>query len=43
VSAEAFLRATNLLDHTIRCSTSNLKGIAPLGWAALLAAVCAAF
>jgi iron complex outermembrane receptor protein len=43
VTAEAFLQATNLLDQTIRYSTSSLKDIAPAGRAALLAGVRAVF
>jgi iron complex outermembrane receptor protein len=43
VTLEAFLQATNLLDQTIRYSTSNLKDIAPLGRVAILAGVRGAF
>jgi iron complex outermembrane receptor protein len=43
VTAEAFVQATNLLDQTIRYSTSNLKDIAPLGRAAVLAGVRGTF
>ncbi len=43
LTAEAFVQGTNLLDQTIRYSTSNLKDIAPLGRAAVLAGVRAAF
>lgn len=43
VTLEAFLQATNLLDQTIRYSTSNLKDIAPLGARAVLAGVRGAF
>ena len=43
VTAEAFLQATNLLDQTIRYSTSNLKDIAPAGRRAVMAGVRAAF
>ncbi len=38
-SIEAFLRANNLLDQTIRYSTSELKDIAPLGARAIMAGV----
>ena len=38
-SLEAFLQATNLLDQTIRYSTSELKDIAPLGARAIMAGV----
>jgi len=40
---EAFLQATNLLDQTIRYSTSNLKDIAPAGRRAVLAGVRGTF
>jgi iron complex outermembrane receptor protein len=40
---EAFLQATNLLDQTIRYSTSNLKDIAPLGRRALMVGVRGTF
>ena len=40
---EAFVQATNLLDQTIRYSTSNLKDIAPAGRRALLAGMRGAF
>jgi iron complex outermembrane recepter protein len=40
---EAFLQATNLLDETIRYSTSNLKDIAPAGRRAVLAGVRGTF
>lgn len=43
VALEAFLQATNLLDQTIRYSTSNLKDIAPAGRRAVLAGVRGAF
>ena len=43
VSLEAFLQGTNLLDQTIRYSTSNLKDIAPLGRRALIVGVRGAF
>jgi iron complex outermembrane recepter protein len=43
VTLEAFLQATNLLDQTIRYSTSNLKDIAPLGARAVMAGVRGAF
>jgi iron complex outermembrane receptor protein len=43
VTAEAFLQATNLLDQTIRYSTSNLKDIAPAGRRAVLAGVRGTF
>jgi iron complex outermembrane receptor protein len=43
VTAEAFLQATNLLDETIRYSTSNLKDIAPAGRRAVLAGVRGTF
>ena len=43
VTAEAFLQATNLLDQTIRYSTSNLKDIAPAGRRAVMAGVRGAF
>jgi iron complex outermembrane receptor protein len=36
VGLEAFLQGTNLLDQTIRYSTSNLKDIAPLGRRAVM-------
>jgi iron complex outermembrane recepter protein len=38
-SLEAFLQANNLLDQTIRYSTSELKDIAPLGARAIMAGV----
>jgi iron complex outermembrane receptor protein len=40
---EAFLQATNLLDETIRYSTSSLKDIAPAGRRAVLAGVRGTF
>jgi iron complex outermembrane receptor protein len=40
---EAFLQATNLLDQTIRYSTSNLKDIAPAGRRAVIAGVRGSF
>jgi iron complex outermembrane receptor protein len=43
VSLEAFLQGTNLLDQTIRYSTSNLKDIAPLGRAAVMVGLRGAF
>jgi iron complex outermembrane receptor protein len=43
VTLEAFLQATNLLDQTIRYSTSNLKDIAPLGARAVTVGVRGAF
>lgn len=42
-SLEAFVQATNLLDQTIRYSTSNLKDISPLGARAIIAGVRGAF
>ena len=42
-TAEAFLQATNLLDQTIRYSTSNLKDIAPAGRRAVIVGVRGAF
>ena len=42
-SLEVFLQANNLLDQTIRYSTSELKDIAPLGGRALMAGVRGAF
>ena len=42
-SLEAFLQANNLLDQTIRYSTSELKDIAPLGARAVMAGVRGAF
>jgi iron complex outermembrane receptor protein len=38
-SLEAFIQANNLLDETIRYSTSNLKDIAPAGARSLMAGV----
>lgn len=40
---ELFLQGTNLLDDTIRYSTSNLKDIAPAGARAVMAGVRGAF
>jgi iron complex outermembrane receptor protein len=40
---ELFVQATNLLDDTIRYSTSNLKDIAPAGARAIMAGVRGAF
>ncbi|MGE5793417.1 MAG: TonB-dependent receptor [Bacteroidota bacterium] len=40
---EAFVQATNLLDQTIRYSTSNLKDIAPAGRRAVIAGVRGSF
>ncbi len=40
---EAYLQGTNLLDQTIRFSTSNLKDIAPAGGRAVLAGIRGAF
>ncbi len=40
---EAFLQATNLLDETIRYSTSNLKDIAPAGRRAVMAGLRGTF
>ena len=42
-SLEAFVQATNLLDQTIRYSTSNLKDISPLGARAIIAGVRGTF
>jgi len=42
-SLEAFLQGSNLLDQTIRYSTSNLKDIAPLGRSAVMVGVRGAF
>jgi len=39
VTLEAYLQGTNLLDQTIRYSTSNLKDIAPAGGRAVMAGV----
>jgi iron complex outermembrane receptor protein len=36
VGLETFLQSTNLLDQTIRYSTSNLRNIAPLGRRAVM-------
>jgi iron complex outermembrane receptor protein len=43
VGLEAFLQGTNLLDQTIRYSTSNLKDIAPLGRRAVMVGVRGTF
>jgi iron complex outermembrane receptor protein len=43
VTLEAFVQATNLLDQTIRYSTSSLKDIAPLGARAVTVGVRGAF
>jgi iron complex outermembrane receptor protein len=43
ITLEAFLQGINLLDQTIRYSTSNLKDIAPAGSRALLAGVRGVF
>jgi len=43
VALEAFLQGTNLLDQTIRYSTSNLKDIAPLGRRAVMVGVRGTF
>lgn len=43
VSLEAFLQGTNLLDQTIRYSTSYLKDIAPLGRSAVTVGLRGAF
>lgn len=43
VGLEAFLQGTNLLDQTIRYSTSNLKEIAPLGRRAVMVGVRGTF
>jgi iron complex outermembrane receptor protein len=40
---ETFVQATNLLDQTIRYSTSNLKDIAPAGGRAVLAGMRGSF
>jgi iron complex outermembrane receptor protein len=42
-SLEAFVQGTNLLDQTIRYSTSNLKDLAPLGRRAVTVGVRGAF
>jgi iron complex outermembrane receptor protein len=43
VSLEAFVQGTNLLDQTIRYSTSSLKDIAPLGRRAVMVGVRGTF
>jgi iron complex outermembrane receptor protein len=43
VALEAFLQGTNLLDQTIRYSTSSLKDIAPLGRRAVVVGVRGTF
>jgi iron complex outermembrane receptor protein len=43
VALEALLQGTNLLDQTIRYSTSNLKDIAPLGRRAVMVGVRGTF
>jgi iron complex outermembrane receptor protein len=43
VTLEAFVQATNLLDQTIRYSTSSLKDIAPVGARSIMAGVRGAF
>ena len=43
VSLEVFVQATNLLDETIRYSTSSLKDIAPEGGRSVMAGVRGTF
>jgi iron complex outermembrane receptor protein len=43
VELEAFVQGTNLLDRTIRYSTSVLKDIAPAGGRAVMAGVRGTF